>query len=66
MLDEVEWGHLWRPAGSSLLQDSLRYGGSPVNRGIPLTDAIRKKAIFHTSFSSRSSFFSVNVHDVPC
>ena len=34
-----------------------QYGDSPVNRGIPLTDAIRKKAIFHTSFSSRSSFF---------
>ena len=33
------------------------YGDSPVNRGIPLTDAIRKKATFHTSFSSRSSFF---------
>ena len=28
------------------------YGDSPVNRGIPLTDAIRKKAIFHTFFSS--------------
>ena len=26
-------------------------------RGIPLTDAIRKKAIFHVSFSSRSSLF---------
>ena len=33
------------------------YGDSPVNRGIPLTDAIRKKNIFHTSLSSRSSFF---------
>ena len=33
------------------------YGDSPVNRGIPLTDAIRKKSIFHTSFSSQSSFF---------
>ena len=32
-------------------------GDSPVSRGIPLTDAIRYKAIFHTSFSSRSSFF---------
>ena len=34
----------------------------PVNRGIPLTDAIpgdviHKKAIFHASFSSRSSLF---------
>ena len=33
------------------------YGDSPVNRGIPLTDAISKKATFHTSFSSRSSLF---------
>ena len=32
------------------------YGDSPVNRGIPLTDAISKKNIFHTSWSSRSSF----------
>ena len=31
---------------------TLVYGDSPVNRGIPLTDAIRKKAIFHTFFSS--------------
>ena len=32
------------------------YGDSPVNRGIPLTDAISKKNIFHTPWSSRSSF----------
>ena len=36
---------------------SATYGDSPVNRGILLTDAIRKKNIFHTSLSSRSSFF---------
>ena len=35
----------------------IKTGDSPVNRGIPLNDAIREKAIFHTSFSSRSSFF---------
>ena len=33
------------------------YGDSPVNRGIPLTDVIRKKAIFYMFFSPRSSFF---------
>ena len=41
----------------SVGQRKVWYGDSPVNRGIPLTNAIRKKAIFHTSFSSRSSFF---------
>ena len=41
------------------------YRDSSVNRGIPFTDAIIKKNIFHTSLSSRSSFmFKMNKYKV--
>ena len=51
--------HIWKsPLGDPIvILPSILYGDPPVKCGIPLTNAIRKKAIFHTSFSSRSSFF---------
>ena len=37
---------------NSMPENISGYGDSPVNRGIPLTDAICKRAILSTSFSS--------------